>query len=37
MDGSIAANNPSQVGVDEGNIIWPGRSLDLLVSVGMKK
>lgn len=37
MDGCIAANNPSQVALDEGAIIWPGKSLDLLVSLGLSR
>jgi len=37
QDGAIVANNPSIIALQEAQCLWPGRSIDVLVSVGTGK
>ena len=37
QDGAIIANNPAVIALHEAQHLWPGRPLDVLVSVGTGK
>eukprot|EP00026_Physarum_polycephalum_P004755 Phypoly_transcript_04779.p1 GENE.Phypoly_transcript_04779~~Phypoly_transcript_04779.p1 ORF type:complete len:608 (+),score=41.66 Phypoly_transcript_04779:124-1947(+) len=37
IDGSVVCSNPSTVALEEARAIWPEKSLDILVSVGIGK